>query len=146
MTKHLVIPKNLAHEKRLERSREHYHNNPEYYWEWQRNNVASRLVSVAKQRAKKKNILFCISKKDITVPTHCPILGTELQMNQHTGAGGKDNSYSLDRIDPSKGYIPGNVWVISHKANSMKFTATKTDLLLFAKWINKTYDQTPGSA
>ena len=104
--KHLVIPRTLSEEtkqKNRERNKIFYSENKEYYLEWNRNNVASRLCSVAKQRAKKKNIPFSITSKDIILPTHCPILGIELKYNQNTGAGGKDNSYSLDRIDPKKG-------------------------------------------
>lgn len=126
-------------EKSLRRNREHYHNNKEYYLQWCRENVASKLYSIAKQRARKRNQEFSISKEDIILPTHCPILGIKLEYNQGTGAGGKDNSYSLDRIDQSLGYIKNNVQVLSHKANSMKFTATPEELKLFAKWIGDTY-------
>lgn len=103
---------------------------------------AMRLWSVAKQRAKKRNVEFTITPEDIVLVSKCPVFNIDLQVNIDKGAGGKDNSYSLDRIDQSKGYIPGNVQVISHKANSMKFTASKEELLLFAKWIIKEYDDT----
>jgi hypothetical protein len=126
-------------EKHRERSRLHYHSNKDYYSNWQLNNVASRLCSIAKQRAKKKGVEFSITKDDFDIPTHCPILGIELKMNQGSGAGGKDNSFSLDRIDSTKGYIKGNVWVISHKANSMKHSATEEELRLFALWIAKEF-------
>jgi hypothetical protein len=130
-------------EKNRLRSKLHYHNNVDYYKKWCRENVASRLVSIAKTRARLRNVEFSINKNDIELPTHCPILGIKLEYNQGTGAGGKDNSYSLDRIDPTKGYILGNIWVISHKANSMKFTANKEELLLFADWIYKEYSNAP---
>lgn len=134
-------------EKNRIRSKEHYKKNVEYYKRWCRENVASKLVSVAKQRAKHRGIEFSITKDDFDLPDKCPILGIELKYNQDTGAGGKDNSFSLDRIDPTRGYIPGNVWVISHKANSMKFTATREELLQFANWIYKEYyDKTCCSA
>lgn len=127
-------------EKNKIRNQLHYQEHPEYYKQWSKDNVNSRLCSVARQRAKKRGIEFSITKHDIQVPTHCPVLGIELRVNQDTGAGGKDDSFSLDRIDPTKGYVPGNVQVISHKANSMKFTATKEELIAFANWILKTYD------
>jgi len=126
-------------QKNRERNKKHYHENKQYYKDWCVANVGSRLASVAKCRAKKRGIEFSITKDDYVVLTHCPILGIELVYNQDTGAGGKDNSFSLDRIDPTKGYVKGNVQVISHKANSMKFTATKEELLLFAKWVMETY-------
>lgn len=109
----------------------------EYSQRSRKNNINSYLCSVAKSRAKKRNILFCLSKEDIIVPTHCPILGIELKTHTDGIGGGKDNSFSLDRIDPSKGYIPGNVWVISRLANNMKSTATPEQLKMFAQWINK---------
>ena len=40
---------------------------------------------------------------------------------------------SLDRIDSSKGYVKDNIWVISHKANSIKNNATLTELKLIIK-------------
>lgn len=100
---------------------------------------ARRLLQVAKSRAKKRNIEFNITLEDIQLPTHCPILGIPLKCHIDQGAGGKDSSYSLDRIDPKKGYIKENIQVISHKANSMKFTANKDELLKFADWIYKEY-------
>ena len=98
-------------------------------------NPALYLYRSAKSRAKKKDIEFTISVDNIVLPSHCPILGIELIMHSDGKAGGKDNSYSLDRIDTSKGYIKGNIQVISFLANSMKRNATKEHLCLFAKWI-----------
>lgn len=138
MTKHLSPE---AKAKKNAASKKHYHENKEYYKQWIRENVASRLCSVAKQRAKKRNIEFSITKEDLDLPEYCPVLGIKLEYNQDSGAGGKFNSYSLDRIDSSKGYIKGNVQVMSHQANSMKFTATKEELISFAKWVLKEYTE-----
>ena len=55
----------------------------------------------------------------------CPILKIPLQY-----ANGKlcDSSATLDKLDPSKGYVPGNVWIISDKANRMKSDATLEEI------------------
>lgn len=80
---------------------------------------------------------FTILPGDIELPSHCPILGIPLVFRK--GKGAWADSPSVDRIDNSKGYIPGNVWVISRKANSMKGNATPKELLKFAFWVYKTY-------
>jgi hypothetical protein len=46
-----------------------------------------------------------------------------------------ENYASLDKIDPSKGYVIGNLQVISKKANAMKSNATIEELRLFVKNI-----------
>lgn len=96
-----------------------------------------RMWSVAKQRAKQRGIEFTISRDDIVIPTHCPVLGMELRLGVGRSGrqGGNPDSPSLDRIDSSRGYVPGNVRVISHLANSMKGAATKEQLRKFAMWV-----------
>lgn len=76
-----------------------------------------------KQRAKKSGVECTIDVdylKSIWTDV-CPILGIPLIV-----AKGKltDNSPSVDRIDPSKGYVPGNVVVISNRANVIKSYGT----------------------
>lgn len=87
----------------------------------------------AKKRAYKKNISFTISVNDIIMNKSCPLLGIPLIVQ--TG-GATDNSPSLDRIDTTLGYVPGNVAVISRLANIMKAHADKSLLLKFASNIS----------
>jgi len=96
------------------------------------------LLRAAKNRSKKYGIPCSITVDDIKIPEICPILKVPL-VSKYGSYGGQDSSPSLDRIDPSLGYIPGNVWVISQKANAMKSNATELELDLFAQWIKKTY-------
>lgn len=92
----------------------------------------------AQQRAKRRGLECTITPDDIHIPDVCPILGCKLETHPgHTG--GKDNSPTLDRIDNTKGYIPGNVQVISSLANRMKLSADPETLIMFANWIYSTF-------
>ena len=80
------------------------------------------LVNNARSRAKQKNLPFDnITPADIKIPDLCPVLGIKLRINE--GQSGPD-SPSLDRIDPSLGYVKGNVRIISHRANQLKNDAS----------------------
>ncbi len=94
-----------------------------------------RMVTAAKQRAKKTGLPFNITANDLVIGETCPILGTYFTPNTEYCA-------SLDRIVPELGYVVGNVQVISMKANAMKNSANDIELLCLAKWI---YENVPQS-
>ena len=104
-------------------------------------NPGKVLFNSAKRRAKDKNFEFNIEETDINMPTMCPILDIPILKVYTEGkkSGPTPNSASLDRIDNNKGYVKGNVQVISHLANTMKASATEEQLIKFANWILKTY-------
>ena len=86
-----------------------------------RTNLRYRLWHRAKTRASKKGVKFDITIEDIVIPTVCPVLGIPLRENKsHI----YDDSYSLDRLDPLKGYVRGNICVISARANRLKSAGT----------------------
>lgn len=61
----------------------------------------------------------------------CPVLGLPLVYERYTGKGysvKNPNRASLDRIDSSKGYVEGNVWILSWRANKLKQDATLDEL------------------
>lgn len=95
------------------------------------------LLDIARRRAESKGMDFSITEEDIPVPKVCPVLGIELCL---TNDKIMDNSPSLDRLDQNKGYIKGNVMVMSFLANSMKRTATAEQLIKFADWIYSTFE------
>ena len=94
------------------------------------------MLHQTRHRAKVHGIHFALSERDIVIPKRCPLLGIEL--HKGTGAGKHQPcSPSLDRIDPAFGYIPGNVWVISNRANTIKNNATWQELAAIAEGMRK---------
>ena len=89
-----------------------YQNNPK---NWHR-----YILTHARSRAKKSGMEFNITIEDIPLPEFCPVLGIKLERvrNQRAVIGG--TSPSVDRIDNTKGYVKGNVQVISMRANQIK--------------------------
>lgn len=94
------------------------------------------LLSSAKQRAKEAGLPFTITEEDIIIPPCCPVLGIPLQRKAKRGGG--DNSPSLDRIVPELGYVPGNIAVISNRANRIKSNATAEEIERVAAWLRAT--------
>lgn len=90
----------------------------------------------AKARAKKVGVPFSIQVEDILIPPCCPILGLPLQ--RKAGRGGGDASPSLDRIVPEKGYVVGNIAVISNRANRIKSNASAEEIERVAAWLRAT--------
>ena len=114
----------------------------EWEKEWRKeyfeNSPQKRLLWAARKRSKVKGIDFNIEESDIIIPESCPLTGIKLLPHVPRG-NRRDQVMSLDRIDNSKGYVKGNIWVISHLANTMKSNASQEILLNFAEGILKLY-------
>lgn len=147
-------------EKNIERSREHNRNsearrlldpekravsnkrnaewhkkNPEYSRNWRLANpisIEKKMYDNAKTRAKKSGVPFTILETDIQIPDKCPVLG--IPLFKGNGLVG-ENSPTLDKLIPSMGYIPGNVTVISFKANTAKSNLNLDELRLLVEWL-----------
>lgn len=111
----------------------------EWKLEYCKQKPSKRLFWAARRRAKNKGLEFTIEESDIIVPTYCPYLGIELVNTRPRGDSRRDIA-SLDRIDPTKGYIKGNIEVISWLANTMKNNATPELLVNFAKVVLERYE------
>ena len=85
----------------------------------------------AKSRARKYGVPFDIDVEDIDVPSLCPALSIPLERSGTI----TDNTPSLDRIDPAKGYVRGNIAVISNKANRIKSNAEAYEIESVALWL-----------
>lgn len=92
------------------------------------------LISHAKHRATERGFDFDITTDDIEIPDVCPVLGIPL-----TKGDGKrhDGSPTIDRIDNTKGYVKGNVMVISYRANMIKNSASIQEVELVLEYMKK---------
>lgn len=105
----------------------------EFVMQFYRKYPAHRLIVRARVRAKKKGFEFNITKEDILpLPKICPVLGIKLRA---TAAYQDTHAYSLDRVDSSKGYVRGNVTVISYLANRLKNNGTAEQHERIAAWM-----------
>lgn len=95
-------------------------------------NFIAGMVGRARQRSVKYGVDFSITVEDVFVPVLCPILEIPLKVGSK---GDYQSSPSIDRMDPTKGYVPGNIRVISTLANTMKNAATYEQLMTFCRTV-----------
>ena len=91
----------------------------------------------AKFRNKRANAVrsgkeWTIEFGDLSFPTHCPVLNIPLNYFSEQRC---ENSPSFDRINPSLGYVKGNVAVISWRANRIKNDGSAEEHRLIAEWL-----------
>lgn len=111
----------------------------QYQANWRARDPLARTFERARRRAAEKGIPFSLKRSDIPpVPERCPILGIKLEQARKKAS---PNSPALDRIRPERGYIPGNVQWLSHRANIMKNDAGPEELIAFARWALANYGE-----
>lgn len=121
-------------DKHLERSKKYNEEHPEERASWAKalkkrmqEHTPERYI-VGRLKARNRKGRCNLAAEDIIIPAMCPLLGIPLQFAKGQP---KLNSPSVDCIDPTKGYVKGNVWVISKMANTMKSCASKSELRAF---------------
>ncbi len=102
-------------------------------------NRCSRLLSRARDRAKKFNLPFEITIEDVKAAwpadDKCPVLHKPF----HHGPGISPFSPSLDKRNPTLGYVRGNIAVMSYRANMLKRDSTDPqEFRLIADWLETT--------
>lgn len=98
-------------------------------------------AAAIKQRCRINNIPFgfesivdlALYLREISVKK-CPVFGVKLVTGTKTMHRW---SPSVDKIAPKKGYVRGNLQIVSYLANSMKRDATRKEMKQFAQWILK---------
>lgn len=91
-----------------------------------------------KNHAKKNGIEFTVSLEYVIslAPDVCPILGLPLSWCIQSKSV-TDNSPSIDRVDPSKGYVEGNIVWLSSRANRIKNSGTAEEHLKIYEFMQK---------
>ena len=87
------------------------------------------MFCMIRAHAKQRGQDFNLEKSDIVIPDVCPVFGT--QFSRET----RDSTPSIDRLDPTKGYIKGNIDVISFRANRLKNNGTLEDFQQIVKYL-----------
>lgn len=108
-------------------------------------NMIPQMLSNAKIRARKKNIPFNLTTKYLREiwpkDMMCPVLKVKLVMGYKKKLSmSKNYAPSLDRIVPSKGYIEGNVVIVSDLVNRMKQDASIEELEKIFKFFSNYKD------
>ena len=103
------------------------------YEDYVPSNLQKVICLKASISARRRGLEYNLKPEDIVISETCPYLKIKLSYNKKDSK--KPFYYSIDRIDSSKGYIKGNVRIISLLANTMKNEASSDQLLTFAKSI-----------
>jgi hypothetical protein len=93
-----------------------------------------RLVHLARWRAKRDGVPCTVTFRDFDFPRFCPALGIPLRVAQGRVS---DHSPTLDRIVPDLGYVPGNVIVVSWRANRIKSDSSPSELRRIASFYTQ---------
>jgi len=147
-----MIDKSIERDRKRQADRKYYWSNPEKCREKTRKthlkNRQRPWVAMAwraRHRAKQKKLDCDITAEYLQSiwPSNnlCPVLHIPLQNT--TKGKTSEGSPSLDRIIPEKGYVKGNVIIVSHKANRIKSDASPKEIWRVFKHYNNLLDEIP---
>lgn len=99
---------------------------------WQARTFEQTMLASSRFRAKKRGIPHTITLDDIVIPETCPVLGVPIVLE-------RNHPYcpSLDQINPRAGYTPGNIMVMSMRANHLKLNMTLDEAKLLVEFLSK---------
>lgn len=92
--------------------------------------------SSTRSRARRLGVDFAINAEEILKligDGRCPVFGAPFDLSSRKVG---DWSATLDKFAPSLGYVPGNCFVISKLANSIKQNATSAQVRRVSDWMD----------
>ena len=114
--------------------------NEHSYWRLvgTREGMARRMVYKAKERGRED---VKITAADVLAvwpkDEQCPVFKTPFFYGRRPKREPQPTAPSLDRIDHKKGYVAGNIAVISWRANKIKTDAIAAELEAVAAWLRR---------
>ena len=115
-------------------------------YNWRKTNPiraqVSALVEAAKRRSREQKVPFdvdlmsraAIETRMLALP-FCECCRVDLAIGSNKKA--KANSPSIDKINPSLGYVDGNVAILCFRCNTIKQNATADELLCIGSWLKE---------
>lgn len=100
-------------------------------WKNKKQGPLARLWQKIRKRARDAGLPYDRAIEKLHFPEKCPVLGIPLLRGKNETRAGWP---SVDRAIPEKGYVPGNVHVISFRANTIKGNATSAELYAVAAY------------
>lgn len=91
------------------------------------------VIRTARIRAQSLGVPFDLMLEGLSIPDVCPIFNTPMSWSNKI----TNDTPSLDRLIPEKGYVKDNVAFISMRANRIKSDASLDDLLKITKWMQR---------
>ena len=116
----------ISRRSRLKNKEHHTAYNAERLWQIREHNYELYMIGRIRQNAKKTGHIVTITEDDLDVPEFCPVLG--IRLDKHATKETRSTAPSVDRIDNNIGYVPGNIVIVSLKANRIKNDATVEEL------------------
>ena len=99
----------LAHEYGISVHQRHIEKDPINYF-----------LAHLKRSARRRGLEFNLEPSDIIIPELCPVFGIPIYFLRTMTGGPLPDSASADRVDSHKGYLKGNIQIISQEANWLK--------------------------
>jgi hypothetical protein len=98
----------------------------------------AQIISPIRRRAAEQNLPFDLDAgylRSIWPANNlCPVLYTEFLFGREKG---NNAGPSVDRRVPEKGYVRGNVTILSYRANRLKCDATPSELLAVIDYVKQ---------
>ena len=105
------------------------------YHKFKIKNLMTKVRSRSKKQGIKSNLTREYLEEIFPKDNICPVL--KLKMEWGGGRKGSRTSPSLDKINPTLGYVKDNVMWMCQRANSMKQDSSQDELKKFANWALK---------